>query len=378
MPSYEQSTGKNKFWSVRFRETGEDQKRHQKRLSGFKTKRDARLAYEAYCLERDKAARERKPIVTPENPDNMYFSDLLDAYLLYEKGRVKESSYYDVENKIENRIRPYFEEKQLWEIKPATVLEWSQALTDEGYSYSYRSGLMTRLSGIYRYGAKYHDITDIMPKVDRPRNLEAKKKMEYWTPEEFKSMIEHVSNPTFATMFWTLYVVGCRRGEGAALTWNDIDTEKGTVTITKSITTKVKGATYKVTTPKNLSSNRTVYIPPFLCAMLEEHRGRCASLPGGDELTAPTAFVFGGSRPVPHSSLDHAFERAIAKAGVKPIRIHDLRHSCASRLLSAGVSIVAVSEHLGHADVELTLNTYAHMMPDDRSIIVKVLQSINE
>jgi integrase len=129
---------------------------------------------------------------------------------------------------------------------------------------------MTRLSGIYRYGAKYHDITDIMPKVDRPRNLEAKKKMEYWTSEEFKSMIEHVSNPTFATMFWTLYVVGCRRGEGAALTWDDIDTEKGTVTITKSITTKVKGATYKVTTPKNLSSNRTVYIPPFLCAMLEE------------------------------------------------------------------------------------------------------------
>ena len=43
---------------------------------------------------------------------------------------------------------------------------------------------MTRLSGIYGYGAKYHDITDIMPKVDRPRNLEAKKKMEYWTPEE--------------------------------------------------------------------------------------------------------------------------------------------------------------------------------------------------
>ena len=87
-------------------------------------------------------------------------------------------------------------------------------------------------------------------------------------------MIEHVSNPTFATMFWTLYVVGCRRGEGAALMWNDIDTEKGTVFITKSITTKVKGATFKFTTPKNLSSNQTVYIPPFLCAMLEEHRAR--------------------------------------------------------------------------------------------------------
>jgi hypothetical protein len=52
MPSYEQNPS-SKLWSVRFRETGEDQKRHQKRLSGFKTKRDARLGYEAYCLERN-------------------------------------------------------------------------------------------------------------------------------------------------------------------------------------------------------------------------------------------------------------------------------------------------------------------------------------
>ena len=89
-------------------------------------------------------------------------------------------------------------------------------------------------------------------------------------------------------------------------------------------------------------------------------------------------FVFGGSRPVPHSTLDHAFERALKKAGLKPIRIHDLRHSCASRLISGGVNIVAVSEHLGHSDIQETLNTYAHMMPDDRAVIVKALQFINE
>ena len=93
-----------------------------------------------------------------------------------------------------------------------------------------------------------------------------------------------------------------------------------------------------------------------LCAMLEEHRGRCASLPGGDELTAPTAFVFGGSRPVPHSSLDHAFERAIAKAGVKPIRIHDLRHSCASLLVAQGVQMKLIQQWLGHSNISTMAN----------------------
>ena len=63
-------------------------------------------------------------------------------------------------------------------------------------------------------------------------------------------------------------------------------------------------------------------------------------------------------------------------SGVKRIRIHDLRHSCASLLIHKGVSIVAVSRHLGHTTIEQTLNTYSHMMPDDRTMILKTLSSI--
>ena len=63
-------------------------------------------------------------------------------------------------------------------------------------------------------------------------------------------------------------------------------------------------------------------------------------------------------------------------AGVKRIRIHDLRHSCASLLISNGISIVAVSNRLGHKNIEQTLNTYSHMMPEDNTKMLKVLDSI--
>lgn len=61
----------------------------------------------------------------------------------------------------------------------------------------------------------------------------------------------------------------------------------------------------------------------------------------------------------------------------KPIRIHDLRHSHASLLISQGVSIVAVSKRLGHADVKETLNTYAHLLPKDTELIDNILDNIN-
>ena len=87
-------------------------------------------------------------------------------------------------------------------------------------------------------------------------------------------------------------------------------------------------------------------------------------------------FVFGGDRPLPPTSADRAFKSAIARAKVKPIRIHDLRHSCASLLISKGISIVAVSRQLGHSNVEQTLNTYSHMMPDDTTMIYNALDTL--
>ena len=87
-------------------------------------------------------------------------------------------------------------------------------------------------------------------------------------------------------------------------------------------------------------------------------------------------FLFGGSRPLPERTTDRYFDSACLRANVKKIRLHDLRHSCASLLLSRGVSIVAVSRQLGHANVTQTLNTYAHLMPDDQSKTVAELEEV--
>ena len=111
-------------------------------------------------------------------------------------------------------------------------------------------------------------------------------------------------------------------------------------------------------------------MPPSLCKMLSDYKKQ-------QHKTDPEAvFLFGTSRPLPERTTDRFFENACENANVKKIRIHDLRHSCASLLLSKGVSIVAVSRQLGHANVTQTLNTYAHLMPDDQSKTVAELEEI--
>ena len=365
MPSYEKSKSSG-LWSCRFRETSPDGVTVNKRLSGYKTKKDAQYGYEDYIKTADdrQAAQKAAEEAAKQQPDEMLFDDLLSEFMKWKSTRVKESSFYDIQSKVNNRLVPYFTGKRFSEITPKAVSDW---ITTIEYSYASKKWIMSTLSSIYKYGSKYYDITNIMDKVDRPRDMEMPQEMEVWTPQEFNTFIKEVKKPLHAALFRTLYIMGCRRGEAAALTWADVDFDNRTVRINKSVTNKTKQGAYAITTPKNKNSIRTVGIPRSLADELSALR---------TDKTKESDYVFGGERPPATSSVDYAFKHAASKAGVKQIRLHDLRHSCASLLISKGVSIVAVSRRLGHKNIEQTLNTYSHLMPDDQTKMIAILSEI--
>lgn len=392
MPSFEQNK-KSKLWSVRFREIDENGITHQKRLSGFRTKKEAQYGYEDYCI----AKSANTPREAEKNDRELTFDELLALYYKYQQGRVKRSSLYEMQKKIDKRLLPAFTGKKMSEIKPIDILNWQSELSRE-LSFSYTTSLFSLLCAIYKYGEKYHDIKNITVKVDRPRSTEPKKEMQIWTPEEMSRFLECAEDRMYKTFFLLLYATGCRRGEAEAITWNDIDTEKGEMRISKSLTRKSPTAPWEITTPKNAGSNRTVSLPKKLCQALNEYKRECEngykqdrSSPSAPQYERPipdndppqerasipnTSFVFGGDRPLSERTTDRYFAETTARAGLKRIRIHDLRHSCASLLISKGASIVAVSRRLGHTNIEQTLNTYSHMLPDDNSKILITLNSV--
>lgn len=367
MPSYEKNTASG-LWSVRFRETKEDGKRHQKRLSGYKTRRDAQYAYEDYLKSENIRIAEEKARKEAEKVScNTPFSELCEMFLSYKKARTKSTSFCDVERRINTKILPFFEKKLVGEITPAEVLSWLDGLSE--YSHNYRKTIFSTLTSIFAFGKRYHNIDDPTEVVERPRRVQKKKEMDIYTPEEFSLLKDHFVNKDHAFFFYFLFISGCRRGEALALTWEDIDEKKGSIEIKKSYSKKTdeKGIGFIITSTKNEGSDRIIYLPrSFFKALAEYKKDKDLSLP----------FVFGGKSPFPVTNLQRALATAADEAGLKRIRIHDFRHSCASFLLHKGVSIVAVSRHLGHTSVEQTLNTYAHILPDDRAEILKNLDAL--
>lgn len=356
MASYEQNKT-NRKWSVRFRSV-EFGKVVNKRLSGFKTKKEAEQAYSNYKVKNLQLSK--------SDYFNLLFNDLYSNYLSYIENRLKVSSVYDIKHQAEKHILPNFGNMKVFKITKQDIFNWQNELNKQNYSYKYKSKLRGFLSAIFKYAIFYYDLpNNPVLQVEPFKRNEVKKEIEVWSKEEFTTFINCVDDFVFKTYFCFLYLTGCRKGEAFALSWDRIDFKKNTVTINKNLTRKVEGKPFAII-PTKTYETRTILIPISLVNMLIELRNN-------QDNYKTTNFVFGGDYPLADRTTTRVFDEVIKKAGVKKIHLHCLRHSHASLLISQGESIVMVSKRLGHASIEQTLNTYSHLMPNEEEKMVSKL-----
>lgn len=347
-------------WSVRFRYIEEDGQEKQKRLSGFSTKKEANQQYLDFVA---------KHKMNNKKIHQITFSELFDEFEKYYKTKTKPSTYYDLLSKSK-LIRPFFDKFEVRKISAKLILDWQNSIAK--YSYNYKCHLRTILSGILGYAEKYYDIPNQLHKVDSFRRIEPKKEMQIWTPEEFNSAMAKVDKLEYKIFYTALYYTGARKGEMLATKWEDWNLKNNTLNINKSISTKISGGSWILTSPKNASSVRQIKIPKFLADDIKQLKIY------EEQNQTIGEFVFGGSQPLPETCLCRYLNNAAKSAGLTPIRIHDLRHSHASLLISQGSSIVGVAKRLGHANTQQTLNTYAHLMPKDEEQIINNLEKLHK
>ena len=115
---------------------------------------------------------------------------------------------------------------------------------------------------------------------------------------------------------------------------------------------------------KNNSSEREIHISKALSNQLK------------DLLSIEGDFLFGGLEPLKKTTIDNRFKKIIKLSGVYPIKLHDLRHSHASILISMGINIVAISRRLGHSNIGETMRTYTHLMKEDEERMIELLNKI--
>lgn len=242
------------------------------------------------------------------------------------------------------------------------------------YTAAYNNKIIGLLKRLIRYSGKYYNTsTEILKFIDNFREVNIKKKeMQFFTYEEFQRFISVIDELDYKIFYEVLYYLGLRQGEATALTWNDIDFTKKEVSINKTLTTKLKGQLYTVSTPKTANSYRTLPIPNKLLTSLKILKDNAKKKKYFNE----GWFVFGDELPFRETTIQVKKNKYCKLSGVKQIRIHDFRHSCASFLIQHGANIVLVSKYLGHAKISITLDTYTHLYKNELLEVSKLIDTL--
>jgi len=330
-------------WRVIYRYTDWMGERKQTSKRGFITKRDA-LAWE------------REQLQKVQSDLDMSFQSFVETYTADMQSRIKENTWETKAHIIRTKLLPYFGKRKMCDIQPKEIIAWQNEMINfknakgKAYSPVYLKTMHNQLSAIFNHAVKFYGLR-LNPAAKVGNMGKAKnKEMLFWTKEEYTKFADAMMDkPVSFYAFEMLYWCGIREGELLALTSADFDFARKTVSISKSYQ-RLKGRDV-ITTPKAPKSNRVINMSQFLCDEMQDY---LKTLYGVE----PTDRIF----PISKHYLHHEMDRGSKEAGVKRIRIHDIRHSHISLLIDIGFTAIAIADRVGHESIDITYN-YAHLFP---------------
>lgn len=307
----------------------------------------------------------------------MTYTEFMDKlYIPFYKTDVAESTFA-VREKTLYTIRDRFGSKSLRQITVEDVQNYrTYLLTSKddggaGYSQSYASLVF----GMFRKSLdKAVEMQYLEYNISKRVKTIPKGKAEvpFWTKAEFESVIAQIYIGDFYehlnfVMLWVYYMTGVRVNEGTALWWNDIDFERKAMRVYHMLDIKSKNDWERKDHTKTADGKRIIALDDDTVSILYEWKKRQTTVGLGTE----SDFIFSyDGKPMIKSTLARIIKRYAKSAGVKRIQGKGLRHSHASYLINEfNVSVLVLSQRMGHSSPEITLKHYAHMWSGaDKSI----------
>ena len=341
--------------------------RHRKWVAtGLAQKGNKRRAEEALVHIRNTF---EPPVVDRELTADMLFSEYLKQWLEVVKVRVKIATFCSYQDMVLNTIAPYFEKKKIT-LRDLEARHIQQFYTEKLKTVSANS--VIHYHAVIYQSLKYAMKTDMVPqnvamKVDRPRKEQYQPT--FLDADEMQELFKVVKGTRLELPVLVAAFYGPRRGEALGLKWDAIDFQRGTLTIKRTVTeVRLDGKTEIIEqeSAKTKSSLRTLpLVGSFKDYFMEVKQAQEVnkSVCGNCYNYDYDGYVFVdelGERMKP-DYLTNYFPTYIQRHGIRKMRFHDLRHSCASLLLANGVPLKQIQEWLGHSDFSTTANIYAHL-----------------
>lgn len=347
---------------------GLDGKRHQYQSQAYFTKEEATKAELEY-LDKYKDVE--------VNP-HMTFKEAYTLYYEYQKDKIKDSTLKTYRDRI--KYMGLLDNIELVNLNWEHYQKWRSQMNKTNLCDKYKTDIQKFIKQVLNFAEKQWDfnLRKFYNKLEPFKTPGAiKKEMDFYEPQEFFQYISVINDLRDKCLFETLYYCGLRRSEARGLQWRHIDFKNHTLTIAQQVLNLAgnnASSSWYIASPKTESSNRTIPIPEVLLkdlAELKKSNERFSKF-------KQTWFVFGDDVPITYHQIYSRNNNYCKKAGLRHIRIHDFRHSCASALISASAPITAVSNYLGHSETTETLETYTHLVKKDYANVPKFFDSLEK
>jgi integrase len=339
----------------------ESGKRRQKWVSGFRTGREAEDVL-VDLLGQRKLGLTIDPDLTPT-------ADYLAAWLEGRVGKLAPLSVTQYRSVIKNHIRDTgLGRMPLGKVRRAHIRAHAAELERKGLAESTRHTVHAVLSRGFA-DAFDDELISLDPTIRKAGRRESTsqtptKRITVWTAEELRQLLDAAVSDRLEALWRLAVASGARRGELLGTTWLGFSTEAGTLTISQQVTPTRGGVT--IAPCKTKGSHRTISLDDDTVAALEEHRERQLAgreLAGDAYVDRDLIFCDELGNPINPQRMTEWFGTLRAKAAIRTGRLHDVRHSHATHLLTSGIPVHIVAARLGHSSPVVTLTTYAHVLP---------------
>lgn len=192
--------------------------------------------------------------------------------------------------------------------------------------------------------------------------------------EEVRRLAD-VIDERFRALVWLGAFCGLRRGEMLALRWENVSMVGRRIDVVEQMDPSGKAGDVKA--PKSSAGRRSLTMPSIVVEALAEHAARENAREGAIGARTGLVFTAANGGPVDVNNFGaRVWRPAVDAAGLDPLRLHDLRHTCASLAISTGASVKVIQSMLGHASAAMTLDTYGHLMPSESEAVADRLDAL--
>ena len=347
---------------------GLDGKRHQYQSQAYMTEEEAIRAEKEYL---------NKYKDVEVNP-HMTFKEAYTIYYDYQKDKIKDSTLKTYRDRI--KYMGLLDNVELVNLNWDLYQKWRAQINQTNLCDRYKTDIQKFIKQVINFAEKQWDfnLRKFYNKLEPFKTPGAlKKEMDFYEPEEFFKFISVVDDLRYKCFFELLYYCGLRRSEARGLQWKHIDFKNKLLTVSQQVlnpSNSNASTEWYISSTKTEASNRTIPVPTTLLNDLSELKKTNEKFSKFKQ----TWFVLGDDIPMATGRMYFYRDKYAEKAGIRRIRLHDFRHSCASALISGAAPITAVSNFLGHSETTETLETYTHMFKKDLANVPKFFDTLEK